>query len=100
VRAEAPAAYAPQRGDLICFGRGAGRAIRFEDLPAGRFPSHCDIVVDIAPGLLSAIGGNIDDAVSLQHVPTAPDGRLAGPDGALVDPRYPWFVVISVRYDR
>ena len=100
VRAEAPAAYAPQPGDLICFGRLDARSMRFEDLPTGRFPSHCDIVVSREPGGLAAIGGNIEDAVTLQHVPTTPDGRLADADGVLVDQRYPWFVVISVLYDR
>src|SRR6185295_292242 len=42
VSAEPPEAYAPQRGDLICLWR--GHALRFADLPTGRFSSHCDIV--------------------------------------------------------
>jgi hypothetical protein len=100
VRAEPPSSYAPQLGDLICFGRLGARGLRFEDLPAPRFPSHCDIVVAAEPGALAALGGNIDDAVSLQHVPTAPDGRLVDEAGALIDRRYPWFVVIRVLYDR
>jgi hypothetical protein len=98
--AEPPTAYAPAPGDLICHGRAADRGIRYEDLPAGHFASHCDIVVATTPGMLSAIGGNVDDAVRLRHVPTAADGRLAQPDGTLVDQRFPWFVVLRVRYDR
>ena len=71
-------AYAPQPGDLICLGRGGARDLRYDDLPAGHFPGHCDIVVDTSvPGQISVVGGNVDDAVTLKHVPVAPDGRLA-----------------------
>jgi len=91
--AESPARYAPTLGDLICFGRGSAGDLRFEDLPAGRFASHCAIVVAADPGQLSVIGGNVDDEVALTHVPTLPDGRLG------LDPRYPWAVVLRVLYD-
>ena len=59
----------------------AARAtLRYDDLPAGRFPAHCDIVVDTAvPGQIAVIGGNVDDAVTMKHVPVTPDGKLAGP---------------------
>ncbi|MBV8589335.1 MAG: DUF2272 domain-containing protein, partial [Acetobacteraceae bacterium] len=49
-----------------------------------------------APGQLAVIGGNVDDAVTLKHVPTTPDGKLATPDGTVVDGRYPWMVVLRV----
>jgi len=91
--AESPALYAPTQGDLICFGRGSAGALRFEDLPGGRFASHCAIVVATDPGTLSVIGGNVDDAVALTHVPALPDGRLGD------DPRYPWAVVLRVLYN-
>ena len=52
-----PRAYAPQPGDLICLGRGSARDLRYDDLPAGHFPGHCDIVVDTsAPGQISVVG--------------------------------------------
>ena len=99
VLAEATDAYAPQAGDLICAGRASARGLRFEDLPtAAPFPSHCAIVVATGQEL-SVIGGNVDDAVTLTHVPTTPDGRLAPPGGPPVDTRYPWFVVLRVLYD-
>jgi hypothetical protein len=99
VWAEAPENVAPVPGDLICYGRSSGRDIRFTDLPAPQFPSHCAIVVDSAPGSLSVLGGNVDDAVTMTHVPTTQNGRLAGPDGTVIDTRYPWFVVIRILYD-
>ncbi len=97
--AEPLTSYAPAPGDLICYGRGADRGIRFEDLPASRFAGHCDVVVAREAGELHVIGGNVGDAVRLKHVPIAPDGRLATPDGSVLDDRFAWFVAIRVRYD-
>ncbi len=88
--AEDPATYAPRLGDLICFARGPARTLRFEDLPTHPFPAHCSIVVAGKPNQISVIGGNVDDAVTLQHVP-ASDAGLIGP---------PWFVVLRVMYAR
>jgi len=98
VLAERPSEYAPKPGDLICTGRASRRTLTYDDLPAGRFPSHCAIVVAAAPGQIQIIGGNVDDAVTLTHVPVTPDGRLAGDDGVVLDSRYPWMVVIKMLY--
>ena len=97
ITAERPEAYAPQPGDLVCLWRG-GRPIRFGDLPTGRFPGHCDIVVAVHPGSIDGIGGNVADTVGMRHIPVTADGRLAAPDGTVVDPDHPWFVVIRVDY--
>ena len=35
----------------------------------------------------------------MRHIPVSAEGRLAGSDGAILDPDYPWFVVIRVEYD-
>ena len=97
ITAERPEIYAPLPGDLICIGRGSARDLRYDDLPAGHFPGHCDVVVDTAvPGQISVVGGNVDDAVTLKHVPVTPDGKLATPDGRAVDARYPWMVVVRL----
>ena len=48
---------------------------------------------------IDIIGGNVDDAVTLTHVPIGPDGRLDGADGQSLDPRYQWLVVLQVLYD-
>ena len=100
VRAERVEDYAPETGDLICFGTGRDRSLRFDDLPVPFFFGHCDLVVAAAPQMLTVLGGNVDDAVTMKHVPTTRAGRLATPDGHVVDPRYPWFVVVHVLYDR
>lgn len=101
VTAEAPWAYPAQAGDLICTGRDPRRVLRYEDLPTPSvFPGHCDIVVGAVPGQLTVLGGNVDDAVTMKHVPTTPDGMLAAPDGRAVDTRYPWVTVLRVAYDR
>jgi len=94
-----PSTYAPQRGDLICMSRGT-RQIHYADLPTGRFPGHCDMVVAIRPGSLDVIGGNVDNSVSMKHIPVTANGYLANPDGTIVDPDYAWFVVLRVAYDR
>lgn len=98
-QAQPPWSYAPRPGDLICTGRGRAATLRFTDLPAGSFPSHCDVVVNQQPGQLTVIGGNVDDAVTMKHVPTTTEGMLALPDGTVVDTRYSWLVVLRVLYD-
>jgi hypothetical protein len=98
VSAERVEDYAPALGDLVCFGRGAARGLRYEDLPtAGLFTSHCDIVVDtLVPGQISVIGGNVEDSVTLNTVPVTADGRLAGADGVVLDTRFPWMAVLRL----
>lgn len=97
--AEPPETYAPQLGDLICTGRERSENIRFSALPTSRFTSHCDIVVEIQPGQLSVVGGNVAGGVTMKQVPTTPEGMLAGLDGFAVDTRYNWFVTLRVAYD-
>jgi len=94
--AERVETYAPLLGDLICMGRGRAGDLRYENLPAGPYPAHCDIVVQAEPEQLAVIGGNVDDAVTLKHIPLTPDGKLATPDGKVVDERYPWMVVLRL----
>ncbi len=96
-----PRNTAPALGDIICTGRGTSEKLRFRDLPtAAPFPAHCDIVVQVAPGQLSVVGGNVDDAVTMKHVPVGPDGMLATANGHVLDTRYPWMVVLRVAYMR
>jgi len=94
--AAAPEAAAPQPGDLICTGRGRAEGLRFAHLPAGPYPAHCDIVVGVEPGRIAVIGGNVGDGVTLKHVPVTAEGRLATPDGTVLDARYPWMAVLRL----
>jgi hypothetical protein len=91
--------YAPQRGDLICYWRGR-QPVSYDDLPTGRFPAHCDFVVAIQPGYLDVIGGNVDNAVAMKHIPATADSHLAGPDGVVIDTDHPYFLVLRVEYLR
>ncbi|HYZ24558.1 MAG TPA: DUF2272 domain-containing protein [Rhodopila sp.] len=97
--AERVDAYAPVPGDLICFWRGS-KPLTFDELPAPRFAAHCDIVVSREPEQISVIGGNVNHAVTMKHVPVTLDGRLATSENRVLDARYPWFVVLHVLYDR
>jgi hypothetical protein len=98
--AERPDSYAPQPGDVICAGRGTAKTLRFENLPAGAFASHCDIVIGANADGLSVIGGNVDDNVTLKHIPIDGAGRIAAPGNLVYDQRYPWIVVLRVLYDQ
>ena len=100
VQAEPPETYPVRVGDLICFGRRGAERLRFADLPAPSFFGHCDIVVGGMPGLLTVIGGNVSAGVTMKHVPVTPEGTLATTAGLVIDPRYPWFVVLHVAYDQ
>jgi hypothetical protein len=97
--AERPEAYAPVPGDLICHGRGRAASLRYDDLPTeALFPAHCDIVVERPrPGVISVIGGNIVDAVTMRHIPVTADGKLARPDGVVLDEKQTWMAVLRVR---
>jgi hypothetical protein len=91
--------YAPLPGDLICFSR-EKRPLKYERLPIRHFAAHCDFVVDHDKHQISVIGGNVDHAVAMKHVPVTATGCLADPDGSVLDTRYPWFVVLRILYGR
>lgn len=93
LRAEDPALYAPQPGDLVCAARDPARPLRYADLPVLRFWGHCDIVVRREADRLTVIGGNVQDAVALKELALEPDGRLAVPI------ERPWLAVLRVHYD-
>jgi hypothetical protein len=98
VSAERVQEYAPQPGDLVCFGRGKAKGLRFENLPTPElFTSHCDIVVDTAvTGRIAVIGGNVEDSVTMNTVPVTADGKLATPEGIVLDTRFTWMAVLRL----
>ena len=86
--AENPATYAPRLGDLACIGRGKARGLTFAALPTTyNFPAHCGIITGGGPGDVDIIGGNVDDAVVLEHVATDATGHLDN-----------WLVILRVLY--
>jgi hypothetical protein len=100
VLAMRPERYAPLVGDLICAGRDRAAGLRFDDLPAGEFPAHCAIVVDVRDDALLVVGGNVADTVTLTRIPTTADGMLARPDGSVLDPCANWCAVLAVQYEQ
>ena len=76
---EAPEAYAPRLGDLVCRDRARVplRSWAARRAEAGSIrPMHCDIVVAAGDGVVRAIGGNVGDAVTMVLFATDGDGRL------------------------
>ncbi len=80
--------------------RAASVRLSYETLPARHFAAHCDIVVSRDKEQISVIGGNVNHAVTMKHVPVTTDGRLADHGDSVLDTRYPWFVVLRILYDR
>ena len=83
-----PDGYAPQVGDLVCASReGSGTTLQNLNRGAG----HCDIVVEVRPGQVSAIGGNVGDSVTKSVFPLDGNGFLSPLSGR------PFFAVIENR---
>jgi hypothetical protein len=70
----APNGYAPRVGDLICASR-EGSGTTLDNLNRGA--GHCDIVVEVRPGEVDAIGGNVGDSVTRSVFPLDGDGFLS-----------------------
>jgi hypothetical protein len=70
---------APKVGDLIGFSRTAqvkNRADMERFLPDTFFPSHTNLVVDVSPGRIKAIGGNLSQSIRISNVRTDAQGRI------------------------
>ena len=68
----------PQPGDIVCKSR-AGSGATYENIAPG-MSTHCDIVVDVQPGKLTTIGGNLSDSVSTSTVTTDANGYINAKD--------------------
>ncbi len=81
---------APQVGDILCASRSNG-GTTLENLNRG--PGHCDIVVEVRPREVHAIGGNVGDSVSRSLFPLDDRGFLspisARPFFAVIENRLP-----------
>jgi len=83
-----PGERAPAVGDLICAAR-EGSGTTLDNLNRGA--GHCDIVVEVQPGQVAAIGGNVGDSVTRSVFPLDANGFLSPISGR------PVFAVIENR---
>jgi hypothetical protein len=83
-----PNERAPEVGDLICASRN-GSGTTLDNLNRGA--GHCDIVVEVRPGTVAAIGGNVGDSVTRSVFPLDANGFLSP-----ISDR-PYFTVIENR---
>ena len=65
---------APQVGDLLCSSRN-GSGTTLDNLNRGA--GHCDLVVEVRPGTVAAIGGNVGDSVTRSVFPLDANGFLS-----------------------
>lgn len=67
---------APRAGDLVCKER-SNSGVTYDNVDKGSFASHSDIVVEVQPGQIKTIGGNLSDSVRKDTVRTSASGRIA-----------------------
>ena len=76
---EAPELYAPKPGDLLCADRAYVPLRHWTERLATRGkprPMHCDVVVATSPGVIEAVGGNVQDMVTLRRLPADAEGHI------------------------
>jgi len=78
----------PAVGDIVCAER-EGSGVSLDRLNRGA--GHCDIVVELRPGEVHAIGGNVRDSVSRSVFPRDANGFLTPL------PQRPFFAVLENR---
>ncbi|WER45954.1 DUF2272 domain-containing protein [Cupriavidus sp. WKF15] len=88
-----PVPALPRTGDIICAPRGRERYL--EDIAGigfGTTPMHCDIVVSVDPAarLVKAIGGNVQQSVSMEEIELGDSGRLDG----VTNSHMPWLLIM------
>ncbi|GBF07821.1 hypothetical protein DAERI_180012 [Deinococcus aerius] len=85
---------APEPGDLVCTGR-QDSGVTYDNVDDGNFrASHCDVVVEVSPGRLGVIGGNVSNTVGRKVLRTGPDGRVLTDGG-----QRQYYGVLRVRAD-
>lgn len=85
---------APEAGDLVCTGR-EDSGVTFDNVDDGQArKSHCDLVVGVAPGRLTVIGGNVGNSVGRKLIRTDEAGRVRTDGG-----QRQYYAVLRVRTD-
>ncbi|MCO6419249.1 DUF2272 domain-containing protein [Siccirubricoccus sp. KC 17139] len=97
-RPYAPEERAPRPGDLLCADRSAVPlahwSMRLTEVGQSR-PMHCDVVVRHGPGVVEAVGGNVQEIVALRRFPSDAAGRVLP-----APPVQPPFVLVLVAQDQ
>jgi hypothetical protein len=74
---------APRVGDLIGSSRTSevrNRADMEGFLPGRHFDAHTDLVVEVSPGKVKAIGGNVGETIKITTVRTTEEGKIVDAD--------------------
>lgn len=88
-----PVPAMPRPGDLLCAGRGRDKYLTSPaEVRFGATPMHCDIVVEVDPAarLVKAIGGNVQQSVSMELIELGDSGRIDG----FTNSHAPWLLVM------
>ncbi|MBY4897695.1 DUF2272 domain-containing protein [Cupriavidus sp. AU9028] len=88
-----PVPALPRPGDMICAGRGRDKYLSSpSEIGFGTTPMHCDIVVEVdeATRTVKAIGGNVQQSVSMELVELGESGTLDG----FTNSHAPWLLVM------
>ncbi|CAG9173807.1 hypothetical protein LMG23992_02548 [Cupriavidus laharis] len=88
-----PVPALPRAGDIICAPRGRDKYIEdIAEIGFGTTPMHCDIVVSVDPAarLVKAIGGNVQQSVSMEEIELGDSGRLDG----VTNSHMPWLLIM------
>ncbi|MFC4340272.1 DUF2272 domain-containing protein [Cupriavidus numazuensis] len=88
-----PVPALPRPGDIICAPRGRDKFLDdIAEIGFGTTPMHCDIVVSVDPAarLVKAIGGNVQQSVSMDEIELGDSGKLDG----VTNSHLPWLLIM------
>jgi hypothetical protein len=88
-----PTPAMPRPGDLICAARGHDKYLEdVSEIGFGTTPMHCDIVVSVDPAarMVKAIGGNVQQSVSMEEIELGDAGKLDG----ITNSHMPWLLLM------
>ncbi len=88
-----PVPAMPRPGDVICAARGRDKyLVSPDEIGFGTTPMHCDIVVEVDPAarLVKAIGGNVQQSVSMELIELGDSGMIDG----VTNSHMPWLLIM------
>ena len=83
----------PRPGDLVCAPRGRDKYLgSVAEIRFGATPMHCDIVVEVdtAARVVKAIGGNVQQSVSMDVIELGDSGQIDG----VTNSHLPWLLIM------